>query len=563
MDFKKVLLYLATAVVGTMIWSQWMKDYPANKVIAPPQAATAGQSAASYTPSSSFTPKSSVPPSKGPQGSSVKQHLLLSTNKRQVIHINTDVLSMDINLAGGNIVKASLPRYPVSLKEKTTPITILNNQSPSIYMLQSGLTDQPHLISYRSSRKSYQLNPSNKNLKVTLTARVNDLLLTKTYTFTRGDYAISLSQNVKNVGPKPWGGSFYQQILRQQPQSVSHFSSYSYNGAAISSPEVPYHKLSYKDMSKQNVAQTIRNGWVAMQQHYFLSALVPQAGTTNHYYSHVAPEGMQPEVYALGYMSQPVSLAKGQQASQVSTLYVGPEKGQRLAQIAHGLDLTIDYGWLSPISVLIFWLMRHINVLVANWGWTIILITVLIKIALYWPSAISYRSMGKMRDLAPKMELLKQRFGEDRQAMSKATMALYKKEKVNPMGGCLPMLVQIPIFIALYHVLGESVQLRQAPFIFWIHDLSIKDPFYVLPILMGASMFLQQKLSPQAADPTQAKMFMFLPAVMTIFFLHFPAGLVLYWLTNNLISILQQWYIMNIASKKIKPGSSKRKKRKR
>ncbi len=299
-----------------------------------------------------------------------------------------------------------------------------------------------------------------------------------------------------------------------------------------------------------------------MQQQYFLSAWVPNQNTVNHYYSHVTvPKDStgKNDIYTLGYVTPALSLAPGQSGSSQSTLYVGPEIASNLQPLAKGLDLTIDYGWLWWLSKILFWIMKHINSVVHNWGWTIVLTTALIKIVFYWFSDKSYRSMAKMRQVQPRMQALKERFGDDKQALTKATMELYKKEKINPMGGCLPMLIQIPVFFALYYVLIEAVQLRQAPFIFWIHDLSVKDPFYILPILMGASMFLQQRLSPPPPDPTQAKIFMFLPLIFTVFFLSFPAGLVLYWLTNNVLSIAQQYYVM----KTFDPKKEKQKRKKR
>ena len=293
-------------------------------------------------------------------------------------------------------------------------------------------------------------------------------------------------------------------------------------------------------MAEDNLSLNTKGGWVVMQQHYFLSAWVPNEQQINHYYTSVSPN----DVYTIGFLGPQLNVAAGDKLVTKTKFYAGPQLTDRLHSIAPNLDLTVDYGWLWFISMGIFWLMKKIHLVIGNWGWSIILVTICIKAVFYKLSATSYRSMAKMRKLTPKIQALKQRFGDDKQKMSQETMKLYKKEKVNPFGGCLPILIQIPFFIALYYVLIESVELRQAPFIFWIHDLSIKDPFYVLPLLMGISMLIQQKLSPPPPDPMQAKMMMLLPIVFTVFFLNFPAGLVLYWVCNNTLSILQQWYVM-------------------
>jgi YidC/Oxa1 family membrane protein insertase len=277
-----------------------------------------------------------------------------------------------------------------------------------------------------------------------------------------------------------------------------------------------------------------------MIQHYFISAWVPPKDAVSNYYSRVSSNGL----YTIGMIGSPLNVAPGQQASFDTTLYTGPALATQLSATAPGLQLTIDYGWLWFISVIIFWMMQHIYDVIGNWGWSIVLVTVIIKAMFYGLSAKSYRSMSLMKRLQPKMEALKQKFGDDRQKLTQATLELYREEKVNPMSGCLPIIIQIPVFIALYWVLVESVQLRQAPFIFWIHDLSAKDPYYVLPVLMGISMFIQQRLNPPAPDPMQAKIMMLMPVVFTVLFANFPSGLMLYWFVNNTLSFLQQWHIL-------------------
>jgi len=292
-------------------------------------------------------------------------------------------------------------------------------------------------------------------------------------------------------------------------------------------------------MTKQRMNKEISNGWVAMQEHYFLSALIPDGHEPYRFFTEVYGQ----ERYAIGVMTNPTILAPGQQLRQSMKMYVGPEDYDMLVQTADGLEMTIDYGWLWFLSAILFWLLKRIYEVVGNWGWSIILVTVVIKLVFYKLSATSYRSMANLRKFQPRIQSLKERYGDDKQKFSQAMLELYKKEKINPLGGCLPILVQIPAFIALYWVLLESVELRQAPFMLWIKDLSAKDPYFILPILMGASMLLQQKMTPAPPDPMQAKVMMAMPVVFTFLFLQFPAGLVLYWVVNNVLSIAQQWYI--------------------
>ena len=316
--------------------------------------------------------------------------------------------------------------------------------------------------------------------------------------------------------------------------------------AAVSSPDKRYEKIPFDDMAQQDISRDVPGGWAAMIQHYFISAWIPPRDATNHFYTKALPG----ERYLVGLAGPTREVAPGSVADLGLELYMGPKNQDRLAQIADGLDLTVDYGWLWFIAQPLFWLLKWLHKLVGNWGWAIVLVTVLIKLAFYHLSATSYRSMANMRRMAPRLQSLKERYGDDKQRLNQAMMELYKKEKINPLGGCLPILVQIPVFIALYWVLLESVEMRQAPFILWIEDLSIKDPYFVLPLIMGVSMYIQQKLNPAPPDPMQAKIMMSLPFVFTIFFAFFPSGLVLYWVVNNILSISQQWYI----TRKIEAG---------
>lgn len=547
MDTRKTLLYFVLAIVGMMLWHAWQHDY------APvPTSAAATSSLQTGTQH----PAEFAPPSYGGQTTQPYQAtaktLAVAIPKNKMITVKTDVLDARINLRGGNLVDARLLKYPVSLEEKNKPIQILNSDNDALYIAQSGLSEANEKSPaaptvYTSAQNEYDLKDGNNQLVVVLKGKTQDgISIEKTFTFTRNNYVIATALRLKNDSTGAWTGNVYNQITRRDVPPTGVLASRSYNGAAVSTEDTPYKKLTFEKLSESNFSRDIENGWIAMQQHYFLSAWVPPKNQTLHYYTRSFGNGDdgKDNIFILGYMSAPIKLAANASSTFSSTLYVGPEIAKNLHPLAKGLALTVDYGWLSPISKIVFWLMTEIHHFVGNWGWSIILVTIFIKICFYWFSNKSYASMAKTRDLQPKIKALRDRLGDDKAAMSKAMMELYRKEKINPLGGCLPMVIQIPVFIALYYVLIESVELRQAPFIFWIHDLSVKDPYYILPVLMGLSMLLQQKISPPPPDPAQAKMMMFLPVIFTVFFATFPAGMVLYWITNNCASILQQWYVM-------------------
>ena len=321
----------------------------------------------------------------------------------------------------------------------------------------------------------------------------------------------------------------------------------SFVGSVISTPQSHYQKQKFAKIASSPMSVSAQGGWAAMIQHYFVTAWVPGQKTKNQFYTHEIQSNQFSDVpiYSAGVAAPSINIAPNQIKTMSMSLFAGPAISSQLDALAPNLGLTVDYGWLWMIGKVLFWILNLFHSVIQNWGWSIILLTILIKFAFLPLSTKSYKSMAKMRILQPKLKELKKQYGDDKQAFGKASMALYQKEKVNPLGGCLPMLVQIPVFIALYWVLMESVQLRQTPFIFWIHDLSVKDPYYILPVLMGISMFIQQRLNPAPPDPTQAKIMMFLPVFFTFIFLSFPAGLVLYWLVNNCFSILHQRYIIN------------------
>lgn len=469
----------------------------------------------------------------------------LDANQHTIATIDTGVFNnVQISQLNGALISASLKDYNVSLQDQS-PLPILANDPHNVYIAESVL-----VINNQSVNINYSLESNVKqgdNIIVTLKGDADGVEVTKVYTFNQQTYAISLKQSVINNSGKALNISFDNFVLRHFDADNHKFSifdahSYAFNGVALSSTQNNYQKESFKDLGSSNQAVKVSTtqGWAAIVQHYFVTAWVPES---NGQPFTVYAKPLDNTTFQAGFITNPVSLAEGQTLQHSSQVYTGPIIKTYLEAVAPHLDLTLDYGLLSFISVIIFWLMNLIHTFVGNWGLAIILVTVVIKL-IFWPlSAKSYRSMAKMRLLQPRMKKLQELYKDDRQKLGKKMMEMYREEKVNPASGCLPILVQIPVFIALYWVLLESVQLRQAPFIFWIHDLAVKDPYFILPILMGISMFVQQRISPAPADKMQARIMMAMPVIFTIFFASFPAGLVLYWLTNNLISISQQYYI--------------------
>ncbi len=558
MDIKKTVLYVVVAILGVMLFHAWQHDYPS-------ELQTSTQVVGTQDPQhpAEFAPAAYQSDATHYQATPEKLAQAQPASKN--ISIKTDVLSVEINLVGGNLVNADLLKYPISLAEKNTPVQILNSDNNKLYIAQSGLSAASNQASakpviFESAQSSYLLADGQNVLSVVLNGKTeNNIAVQKTYTFARNSYTIASQINLKNDSSADWQGSVYNQITRRYIP-VTGYNSRAYNGAAVSTSNTPYKKLSFANLNESNFSRDITGGWLAMQQHYFLSVWIPAKSQTMHYYSRSFGDGDDGKnnIFILGYVSPTIHLAPGANRDFQSTFYVGPEIAKNLLPLGRGLDHTVDYGWLWPISKFLFWLLSEMHRLVGNWGWSIVLVTIVIKIAFYWFSNKSYISMAKMRDFQPRIQALKERHGDDKAAMSKAMMELYRTEKMNPLGGCLPMIIQIPVFIALYYVLIESVELRQAPFILWIHDLATKDPYFILPILMGLSMLIQQKISPPPPDPMQAKMMMLLPVVFTIFFATFPAGLVLYWLTNNCASILQQWFVMKTHEKNKKHAKARK-----
>jgi YidC/Oxa1 family membrane protein insertase len=472
-----------------------------------------------------------------------------STNNDRLIHIVTDSFDLQIDKLGGDIVQVALTKHKVRLGGDESYI-LLNRTADTTYVAQSGIigvnatdtADSRPL--FTSSKSKYTLIDSEDTLSVDLNYEQNGTLITKRFTFTRGDYLINLTYEINNQTSTDWQGNLYGQIKRDSHEPIATADSgvgvHPYLGAATSTPDDNYKKIKFSELDDNKEEFTFTGGWIAMVQHYFISAWIPNSDTNNRFSLRKLGNN---DLYLLGFSTPATTVAAGQTGTMSAGFYVGPKDIDRLEMIAPYLDLTIDFGFLWWIAKPIFHVLIMIHDVVGNWGWSIIVLTLFIKMVFFYPSAISYRSMARMRKLSPKMALLKERFGDDKQKMSQEMMKMYKTEKVNPMGGCLPILIQMPVFISLYWVLMESVELRHAPFALWITDLSVKDPYFVFPLVMGLTMFIQQRLNPTPPDPMQAKIMKWMPVAFTFMFLWFPAGLVIYWVTNNTLSIIQQYII--------------------
>jgi len=548
MDNSRLFLFAALAFVGMLLWQQWQADYGPQPVpveqTANQQNAQAGTQTIPQIDDLPDQAENTAPTTINNADGTVTQAQTSATSQR--ITIETDVILAEIDTLGGVVRSLKLKKFPVSLDKPDELLEIVHSQSDSVYLMQSGLrnkdnTAPTHYSVYQAAQNEYRLDDGQDELIVPLVWQENGVQVTKSYHFRRGDYLVDVKHRIVNNSSQDWLGSEYRQIQRSRPLETSRLL-YTYTGSVYYNEEVKYEKVDFDDMEDAQLKTESTGGWIAMLQHYFLSAWVPAQSDKNLVYS-IANTKRLPATYTIGLRSENKQLAPGANGEFVSQMFVGPKIVNRLEEISTGLELTVDYGVLTFISKPLYWLLSFYHSYVGNWGLAIILLTLTIKAVFYKLSETSYRSMARMRKGAPRMKTLKERFGDDRQKLNQAMMELYKTEKINPMGGCLPILVQIPVFIALYWALLESVDLRQAPFIFWIKDLSVMDPFYVLPLIMGVSMFIQQRLNPAPPDPIQAKVMMALPFVFTVFFAFFPSGLVLYWVVNNILSIAQQWMI--------------------
>lgn len=550
MDNIRLFLFAATAFVGMLIWQQWQADYGPKPVVVTQNNNGVTNQGQPDTSHLADLPEINI--QSGNSNSAALQNHNLPASEA-LITVETDVIIAEIDSRGGVIRSIKLKKYPITLENPDDFLELVHNAKDSIHVIQSGLlnkanTAPTHHSIYQPQQQNYRLADSEQALIVPLIWHQDGIEVVKTYRFKRGDYLVDVQHKIVNNSATDWQGSEYRQIQRTRPLSESKLI-YTYTGAVYYNEVDKYTKFDFDDMEDEKLKLSSTGGWIAMLQHYFLSAWIPAQDGTNLVYS-IANTARYPAAYTIGMRSENQLVASGDSAEFNSQFFVGPKLVERLEEISPGLDLTVDYGVLTFLSKPLYWLLTFYHSYVGNWGFAIILLTFTIKAVFYKLSEASYRSMAKMRKVAPRLKTLKERYGDDRQKMNQAMMALYKTEKINPMGGCLPMLVQIPVFIALYWALLETVALRQAPFILWIQDLSVQDPYYVMPVIMGISMFIQQRLNPVPPDPIQAKVMMALPFVFTIFFAFFPAGLVLYWVVNNTLSIAQQWVI----TKRIEAG---------
>ncbi len=533
-------LMIALAIVVFLIWQAWQQDYSQRPV---PVAADATQATRSEPAPPADVPIAPTLDKDQPRATTVDP--AASATPGKVLQVRTDIFSVGINLNGGSLETLDLTAFGASAKQPELPFTLLNNQPPDIFMVQSGLLGPgnapSHRVDFTAERDNFRMAEGEKQLVVPLRWRSGDgVEVTKRYIFTRGSYVIGLEFEIRNNSASAWKTRLYGQIQRAEvPNEGGLFRTYTYTGGVISHAEKPYDKIKFGDMRDADLGVTYKGGWVAMIQHYFAGALIPDPQAENYYYS----KALANSRYVLGVMTPSQTIPAGETSTLSLKIYTGPKDQDNMKTVAPYLERTVDYGWLWFIAEPIFWALQAIHGVLGNWGFSIIVLTMFIKLLFFKLSAASYKSMANMRKLQPRIVQLRERYSSDKTRMNQAMMELYKTEKINPLGGCLPIVVQIPVFISLYWVLLESVELRQSPFILWIQDLSSYDPFFVLPLLMGASMFIQQRLNPAPPDPMQAKIMMALPIVFTFLFLFFPSGLVLYWFVNNLLSIAQQWVI--------------------
>jgi YidC/Oxa1 family membrane protein insertase len=550
------VLIIGLVFLGYMLWVQWQKDYaPAPR---PPVQQSQAQSGLPSVPEQNPVQTGSAVDLPEPVDVPVSPSGALPgadapPPTRAVVSVTTDVLELEIDLVGGTVVSAQLLDYPVKQKAPDIKVDLLTTQGDHLFIAQSGLLSHQeapnHTSLYRAAASSYALSGGEKELRVPLTwVSETGVEVTKTFVFRPGEYVITVLHEVRNGSVDTWSGSRYDQLQREvageeENGGFSDPGRYSFVGIGFYNPEDKFEKIKFDDVADEPYKKTTRDGWLAMIQHYFFAAWIPPADEEATYSTQLISGNGWPR-YVAREVSPVRQVAAGDSTEFSGRLYLGPKIQDRLPDIAPGLEYTVNYGIFTVFSKPLFWLMEKIHDVVGNWGWSIVILTILIKAAFFKLTEAQYRSTARMRKLQPRIEQLKERYGDDRQRMSQAMMEMYKKEKVNPLGGCLPILVQIPIFIALYWVLLESVELRQAPFILWIDNLSVRDPYFILPLLNASFMFATQRLTPMVGmDPLQQKMMTMMPIVFSVMFAFFPAGLVLYWATNAGLSLAQQYYI--------------------
>ena len=545
MDNQRLILFIVFSFSLLLLWEAWQ-----DKSAPQPTVPSTMSGPATGVPAPSEALKATAPPPTPSTG--------FGKGPRAVVE--TDVLRATIDANGGDLRELKLLQYRET-EDKNQVFTLFEDSQTQPYLAQSGLVGKglpTHRSMFKLNPGTYRLTSGAAQLEVPLVwdDPATGVRVEKTYIFKRGSYQITVRTRVINDGTQPIDLTPYYQFTRhgEAPRGESFFL-YTYTGAAFYTDAKKFQKVAFKDIQegKPDFEKTADNGWVGMVQHHFVSAWLPEGGVKREYYTRALGDGL----YTAGVIVVEGALAPGQQKTFTVPLYAGPQTQVVLEKTAPGLDLTRDYGWLTPLAYPIFWSLEKIERLVGNWGWAIIILTFLLKLALYPLSAAGYKSMAKMKKLTPRLQSLKETYGDDRAKLHQAMAEMYKTEKINPLGGCLPILIQIPVFIALYWVLLAAVEMRGAPWLGWITDLTAPDPWYILPVIMGITSILQVKLNPQPMDPMQAKIMMIMPVAFTVMFIFFPAGLVLYWVVNNILSIAQQWAINRQVVGGDKPAASK------
>lgn len=546
MELKNIFLWASLAFVLVLIYGEWQKDYG---LVATPAATEATQPGAQNVPQ----PSKDAPAAPGRADNTPANLVQPVQASKQRIHVRTDVLDIEIDTLGGDIRKALLPTYPVSVDKPDVPFQIMGDGQLG-FIAQSGLviagegSAPNHHAVYSSAQSEYRLTDGEDKLEVVLSLQTKDgLKVNKVYTLQRGSHTVDVRFDVQNNTGKPWSGYMYRQLQRSRvdmDMGIGMLPTYTgavYSGFNKQADEaVPYEKYDFDDMEDQALKKNLQGGWVAMIQHYFLVALVPEQDKSNKFYSLKAGS----DHYSIGMIENDVHrIDAGGTDSFQYKMFIGPKDQDVMEAVAPNLHLAVDYGFITLIAEPLFWLLKWLHGLIGNWGWSIIAMTILLKAAFYQLSAKGYKSMAKMRKVNPRIQVLKERYGEDKQGFQQAMMKLWKEEKVNPMSGCLPILIQMPIFLAFYWVLLESVELRQADWMLWYKDLSQADPYFVLPVLNGISLLIQTKLSPPQTDPMMEKMMLIMPVGVSVLFAFFPAGLVLYWTFNSILQNIQQYMI--------------------
>ena len=552
MDIRRTILLMIFSFSLLMLWNNWQVHQGNPPLFGAPTAAKPSTPANDPATAASGVPVAPVAITPTATASTVPGLAAQVTAPMQSVTFKTDVLSLTFDLQGAQLIRTDLLAFP-SVEDPTKPFTLLERVAGHTYIVQSGLTGAPagtlfptHLAPFTLETEAREL--TGKSLVIKFSSTSGEVKLTKTFTLKRGNYIVEVDHLIENLSAQPVAPSVYLQITRDgaDPAGESSAPSFlsgpaNFFGAAIYSEQEKFQKVTFDEIEKRKATHIKQadNGWFALIQHYFVTAWVPPQGKTRSY----EMLALEKNLYALRSVEPVGAVAPNSSVSVVARLWVGPQDQVALEALAPGLELVVDYGLLTIIAKPVFALMTWLFSLLGNWGWTIVALTVLIKAAFYPLSAASYRSMAKMKMVAPRLQALKEKFGDDRQKLNTAMMEMYRTEKINPLGGCLPIVIQIPVFISLYYVLGSSVELRGAPWILWVHDLAVRDPYFILPAIMMVTMFLQMRLNPTPPDPVQAKVMMFMPLVFGGMMFFFPAGLVLYWCVNNILSIAQQWYI--------------------